>query len=230
MAKSRAGKRITSQGNQDSTPSTGAAPTSGLSVGGQRARGNEVSVNGADAADNSVNGIRSQVPQETATNSKAAFDTAAAQAKLTSEQGAELLRIGMVAPPYTFSGISGVVMFQNAMNFYVDEHYVEAAGYLEKAQSLEPKAADISFYLGICRLLQGHPQDSIGPLKNAAAGNRVYLQPSHYYLAKAYAQSKRFAEAKNEFREAIAVPGRLTADARALLARLQAVRAQIEKP
>ncbi len=53
-----------SQTTRDSAPSIGAAPTSGLNFGGQRARSNEVSVDGADAVDNSVNGIRSTVSQE----------------------------------------------------------------------------------------------------------------------------------------------------------------------
>jgi hypothetical protein len=55
---------INSQANRDSAPSIGAAPTSGLNFGGQRARSNEVSVDGADAVDSSVNGIRSTVSQE----------------------------------------------------------------------------------------------------------------------------------------------------------------------
>jgi hypothetical protein len=49
---------------RDNTPSIGAAPTSGLNFGGQRARSNEVSVDGADAVDNSVNGVRATVSQE----------------------------------------------------------------------------------------------------------------------------------------------------------------------
>lgn len=53
-----------SQTVRDSAPSIGAAPTSGLNIGGQRARSNEVSVDGADAVDNSVNGIRATVSQE----------------------------------------------------------------------------------------------------------------------------------------------------------------------
>src|SRR5256714_9151156 len=53
-----------SQWCRDSSPSIGAAPTSGLTVGGQRPRGNDVSVDGGDAGDNSVNGIRSTVSQE----------------------------------------------------------------------------------------------------------------------------------------------------------------------
>ncbi len=48
----------------DAAPNTGAAPTSGISFGGQRARSNLVNVDGADATDNSVNGVRSTVSQE----------------------------------------------------------------------------------------------------------------------------------------------------------------------
>ena len=53
-----------SQVARDTTPSIGAAPTSGLNIGGQRARDNLVNVDGADATDNSVNGVRSTVSQE----------------------------------------------------------------------------------------------------------------------------------------------------------------------
>ena len=49
---------------RDDTPSIGAAPTSGLNMSGQRARANLVNVDGADAVDNSTNGIRSTVSQE----------------------------------------------------------------------------------------------------------------------------------------------------------------------
>jgi hypothetical protein len=55
---------LQSQATRDSAPSIGAAPTSGLNFGGQRARSNQVSVDGADAGDNSVNGIRATVSQE----------------------------------------------------------------------------------------------------------------------------------------------------------------------
>ena len=55
---------INSQLTRDSAPSIGAAPTSGLNFNGGRARSNEVSVDGADAVDNSVNGIRATVSQE----------------------------------------------------------------------------------------------------------------------------------------------------------------------
>src|SRR5438876_3219049 len=53
-----------SQVARDTAPSIGAAPTSGLNVGGQRARANLVNIDGEDAIDNSTNGVRSTVSQE----------------------------------------------------------------------------------------------------------------------------------------------------------------------
>ncbi|HLX82667.1 MAG TPA: TonB-dependent receptor [Terriglobales bacterium] len=53
-----------SQVVRDNAPNTGAAPTSGLNISGQRARSNLVNVDGADATDNSINGVRSTVSQE----------------------------------------------------------------------------------------------------------------------------------------------------------------------
>src|SRR6266542_1664735 len=53
-----------SQVVRDNAPNTGAAPTSGLNMSGQRGRSNLVNVDGADATDNSTNGVRSTVSQE----------------------------------------------------------------------------------------------------------------------------------------------------------------------
>jgi hypothetical protein len=55
---------IQSQTTRDVSPTIGPAPNSGFNVGGARARGNMVSVDGADAGDNSVNGIRSTISHE----------------------------------------------------------------------------------------------------------------------------------------------------------------------
>ena len=55
---------LNSQTARDNAPSIGAAPTSGLNIGGQRARANLVNVDGMDAIDNSTNGVRSTVSQE----------------------------------------------------------------------------------------------------------------------------------------------------------------------
>lgn len=55
---------LTSVAKRDDTPSIGAAPTSGLNFNGQRGRSNDVLIDGADAVDASVGGIRSTVSQE----------------------------------------------------------------------------------------------------------------------------------------------------------------------
>lgn len=53
-----------SQLARDDAPSIGAAPTSGLNIGGQRARSNLVNIDGTNAIDNSTNGVRSTVSQD----------------------------------------------------------------------------------------------------------------------------------------------------------------------
>src|SRR5882724_1307502 len=55
---------LDSRGTRDVAPTIGPAPNSGLNFGGSRGRGNDVTVDGVDAVDNSVNGIRSTVSQE----------------------------------------------------------------------------------------------------------------------------------------------------------------------
>jgi len=55
---------LNSQVNRDVSPTIGPAPNSGLAISGARGRGNMVSVDGADAVDASVDGIRSTVSQE----------------------------------------------------------------------------------------------------------------------------------------------------------------------
>jgi hypothetical protein len=53
-----------SQTTRDISPTIGPAPNSGLNLSGARARSNMVSVDGADAGDNSTDGIRATVSQE----------------------------------------------------------------------------------------------------------------------------------------------------------------------
>ena len=48
--------------------SIGPAPNSGLNTAGMRARGNAVPIDGADAVDNSINGVRATVPPEDLSN------------------------------------------------------------------------------------------------------------------------------------------------------------------
>jgi hypothetical protein len=56
--------RIDSRATRSVAPTIGPAPDSGLSMGGSRGRANGVTVDGADAVDNTINGIRATVSQE----------------------------------------------------------------------------------------------------------------------------------------------------------------------
>ncbi len=176
-----------------------------------------------------------------------------ARAKLTSAQGVELFQIGAVeAAPFAFSGFgrhtrdpkggksdslseragtpdTGRVLFQKGMTAYVEGRYDDAIGFLQSAAQREKKTDDINFYLGVSQILAGHPQEAAIPLgKVIALGKSAYLQSAHYYLGKACVQQVKLNQAESEFREAAVLPGRVTADSKALLARIVALRAQLE--
>jgi len=169
---------------------------------------------------------------------------------LSEETAVELYSVGLVdPPPYTFAGFGGSAksprnqgnadavissgvataqgrtLFQQAMAAYVDGHYADAAASLENALRVEPPAVDANFYLGICRIIEGHPADSVPLLKKTlAAPPSSFTQSAHFYLAKAYVQMQKLGEAETEMQAAAAIPGRLGATARALLPRIQALR------
>lgn len=252
-----------SQAVRDNAPSAGSARSSGLNIKGQRARSNVVTVDGADATDNSVNGIRSPESQIAASSSVSPEKSLAAG--VTSDETAkELFRLGTVqAPPYTFSGFAssnahdadtdagGLAgrprkstigqarpFFRDAMDAYVAQRYSDASDLLEKAAQAEPNAPDVNFYLGVCRLLQGKPADSIAPLKSILSDETSpWAQSAHFYLAKAYMQTGDLAQAETQLQAAADMPGRLKTEAGSELARLQTVRAEeqqhnpvVEKP
>ena len=55
---------LDSAATRDNQPILAPAPTSGLNINGQRARANMVSIDGVDAIDNTVNGVRATLSQE----------------------------------------------------------------------------------------------------------------------------------------------------------------------
>jgi len=170
--------------------------------------------------------------------------------QMSEEQAVELYSLATVQPPpYVFAGLAanpklpdagakssglsqgftatsaGRALFQSAMVAYVEKRYADAADSLQSVVEGEPKAVDANFYLGICRLMQGRPNESIAPLKMVlAAPAGTLTQSAHLYLAKAYLQINNLAQAEEEMQAAAAMPGRLTAEARSLAARIQALR------
>jgi hypothetical protein len=171
---------------------------------------------------------------------------------LTAEQGVEAFRLGAVeAAPFSFAGIghravdpkggktntydgkggpadTGRKLFSDGMNEYVQGRYREATSFLLSALRFEPVAPDTNFYLGVCRILDGHPEESVAPLQSAiAAGATLYLEPAHYYLGKAYVQQLKLKEAEFQFQEAAKIPGPFSTDSKALLPKVTALREQI---
>jgi hypothetical protein len=170
-------------------------------------------------------------------------------AGMNEEDAVELYRLAAVqAPPYTFdqpggstgpgtgpgskpsSSFSsmtgpGRAFFQQAMLAYVEGHYQDSAQLLEKTIQSQPKAVPANFYLGVCRLLQGHPSESVAPLKEVlAAPASSFTQSAHFYLAKAYLQMSKLEDAEREMQAAAALPGNLTAEAQSLAARIHTLR------
>jgi tetratricopeptide (TPR) repeat protein len=229
-----------------------------LNIKGQRAHSNSVSVDAADATDNSISGNRSSAPPPAAESSPAQSISPKPQTPdvASDEAAKELFRLGTVQPPpYTFSGFatssghdaamdpgalsrkSGKAptnqarpFFRDAMDAYVDKRFADATDLLERALQAEPNALDINFYLGVCRLLQAKPADSIAPLQSVLVDEESpWAQPAHFYLAKAYIQTGDLAHAEAQLQAAAAMPGRLKAEAGSELTQLQAVRARQEK-
>jgi hypothetical protein len=241
--------------SRDSAPSIGPAPTNGSEKGTKSASLGEVRGDGKAAADHSVAGQKTptQIVEEKPKPAPSPSDNVG-KSELTTAQGVEAFRLGTVeAAPFSFAGIAshakdpkggktstfggkvgasntGRVLFQDGMTAYVDGHYHEATGFLRSALQYEPLAADVNFYLGVCRILDGHPEESILPLQSAiVAGNSPYLESAHYYMGKAYVQQLNLAAAESEFREAAKLPGPFSTDSKAVLARVAALREQIEQ-
>ena len=244
-----------SRGN---APSIGSPPSSGLNVKGQGAGSKLAAMDTSGAAANSTSRDHSSVPRPVTASGQTPPVPEKRQAPVVAsdETAKELFRLGTVqAPPYTFSGVASssghdAVMdpgalsgksrtspahqprpfFRDAMDAYVDRRYADASDLLEQAAQAEPNAPDVNFYLGVCRLLEAKPADSVTPLQSVLADEKSrWAQAAHFYLAKAYLQTGDLVQAEAHLQAAADMAGRLRAEAGAELTRLQAVRAREEK-
>ena len=69
---------------------------------------------------------------------------------------------------------------------YVAGRYADAETGLSAAVTSAPELAPAQFYLGVSRLLQGHPADARPALAAAASlGVSPWSEEAHFYLAKA---------------------------------------------
>jgi len=175
--------------------------------------------------------------------------SASASGLMSDEGEREIFRLSSVRPAaYDFSGVAshGVArpgsgattgrtslsgeqrsVFESAMRAYVDGNYDETIDLLQRVLAADSNSADANFYLGVTLLLKGRPDQAFAPLKTAAANQHTrWAQPAHFYLAKAYLQTRDLASAEAELKAAAAITGGLTASARADLASVQTLRAK----
>jgi hypothetical protein len=117
-------------------------------------------------------------------------------------------------------------LYADGMRAYVDRNYDEASDLLQRLLQSEPNAPDANFYVGVILLLKGRPDLAVDPLKLAAAGHTRWAQPAHFYLAKAYLQTRNLASAESELKAAAGLTGNLTGSARADLASIQGLRSR----
>jgi tetratricopeptide (TPR) repeat protein len=131
-------------------------------------------------------------------------------------------------PPYSQPNLRGATTeaasrFRAAMQLYSRQDYRAAAEALTVAARLDPSAAGPRFYLGICRLLLGQPDAAAGELRRVISlGASRYVEPAHFYLAKALLAQEDTAGAAAELNETIRLSGDREKDARELLERLAA--------
>jgi tetratricopeptide (TPR) repeat protein len=115
------------------------------------------------------------------------------------------------------------VRFEAAMRRYVKGDYAGAIPDLTTASRLSPNAAHVTFFLAICRLLTDQLDAAIEGLQSTiAVGESPYLEEAHYYLAKARLRQGDLRAAQTELRRTIELRGQLEADARRLLAQVEA--------
>ncbi len=129
-------------------------------------------------------------------------------------------------PPYQRPSLRGArageERFRQAMDQYLQHDYTSAINGLRAATAADPKSADAQFFLGVCYLLQGDPTAAIARLNaTIKLGETLDLEPAHFYLAKAFLQSRDLPAATRELESTAALHGDLEQPARQLLDQLR---------
>lgn len=120
------------------------------------------------------------------------------------------------------AGDEATERFREAMQHYVKGDYGAAIPRLRAVAELNPKAADGSFFLGICYLLTDRTDAAIESLRRTVAlGDSLYLEEAQFYLAKAYLRKGDLGAAAEELQKTIQLQGELESKAQGLLRKLQ---------
>jgi TolA-binding protein len=131
-------------------------------------------------------------------------------------------------PPYIPLSLRGprneaAARFDAAMRRYASRDYAGAIPDLSAAARLSPSSSHVSFFLAICQLLTDQLDAAIAGLENTIdLGETPYLEEAHFYLAKARLRQGDVRAAQSELKRTIELKGQLEADARRLLAQVEA--------
>jgi tetratricopeptide (TPR) repeat protein len=151
--------------------------------------------------------------------------------------GPSLEELAQVRPPkyvpVVLRGAEDEAMqrFKASMRDYVKGNYSAPIPGLRAALKLNPKAPDISFFLGICYLLTDQTDGAIKQLRRTAAlGDSPYLEETRFYLAKCSLRKGDFRAARNELEKAIRLRGEREVEVRELLQQVERLDKQSQEP
>lgn len=116
-------------------------------------------------------------------------------------------------------------LFIGAMKSYSQGKYEEAIRGLYAVLSLNPKYTYASFYLGVCYLLEGETNRSIGHFEKivAISEDQELLEKSHWYLANAHLKKGDGKRAIGELEEVIVLDGDYGKRANELLEKIRMI-------
>lgn len=145
-------------------------------------------------------------------------------------RGTSLSELAQVQPPpYSSNTLRGAedeaqLRFREAMRHYVKAEYATAISGLREAFELNPKAAEIRFFLGVCYLQVGETERAINHLRaTISLGDSPYLEDAHFYLAKAYLKKRDVNAANKQLREVIGLQGERRREAQSLMEQIELV-------
>ncbi|HET7698352.1 MAG TPA: tetratricopeptide repeat protein [Vicinamibacterales bacterium] len=130
-------------------------------------------------------------------------------------------------PPYepvTLRGAAdeATARFRRGMDHYRKGDYDRAIVDLRDASQLDPGAAHVRFFLGICHLMSGQDGAAVEQLRaTLALGDSAYLEEAHWYLAKAYLRRKDVGAARAQLTALVALRGARRAEAQRLLSDIE---------
>jgi tetratricopeptide (TPR) repeat protein len=118
--------------------------------------------------------------------------------------------------------------FKRGMERYRMADYTQAVEDLRAAAELDPGAAHIRFFLGICHLMLGQDNAAVDRLRaTIALGDSPYLEDARLYLAKAYLRQRNLGAAETQLKRLIQLGGSESGEARQLLTQVERLKGTV---